>query len=782
MQNNLVIVESPAKAKTIGRFLGKDYRVMSSFGHIRDLKSKSFSIDTKSFQPQYEIPEDKKRVVNELLEQAKKSAQVWLASDEDREGEAISWHLAEVLNLDVKKTKRIVFHEITKNAIMAAIEKPRTINMNLVNAQQARRVLDRIVGFKLSPVLWRKVKPGLSAGRVQSVAVRLICDREKEIGQFESSSSFAVNAIFCIEQKDGSLVELKAELDRRFPSQAEAEAFLGHCGTARFVVDGISKKRVKRSPAPPFMTSTLQQEAAHKLGFSVSQTMRVAQALYEAGHITYMRTDSLNLSSLCVNTSKAYIEESYGAEYFKHRAYHTRAKGAQEAHEAIRPTYMDKTDISGTAQEKRLYQLIRRRTLASLMADAEYEKTTVSIQVSGREETFVANGEVQLFDGFMKVYQISNEEDADENFNTQLPVLRKGTVLSHKNVTATQRYTQGPARYNEASLVHKMEELGIGRPSTYAPTISTIQQRNYVVKGNCEGGTRSVLTLSLQNSGKVKLSEKKEKYGVEKNKLLPTDVGLVVNDFLLAEFPDILDYNFTAKVEKDFDAIASGDQEWGDMMRGFYNNFMPEVEKAIENKSQHKLGERLLGVDPDSGRTVSVKIGRYGTMVQMGSADDKLKPVFAPLLKGQNLDEITLDEALDLLRLPRTLGLYEGNPVQANNGRYGPYVVCNKQFVSIPKGMDVLSINLDEAIELIKQKEAQAAQRIVKQFEENEEIQILNGRFGLYISYRKKNYHLPKKVAEKVNELTLGQCMEIIEKQDAENAHKSPRQTGRKKK
>ena len=776
MQNNLVIVESPAKAKTIGRFLGKDYKVMPSFGHIRDLKSKSFSIDTKNFEPQYEIPEDKQKVVKELKSEAKKCTNVWLASDEDREGEAISWHLAEVLGLDVNNTKRIVFHEITKPAILESIEHPRTINLNLVNAQQARRVLDRIVGFKLSPVLWRKVKPQLSAGRVQSVAVRLICDREKEIEQFKSQAYYVITANFSTLQANGTKAELKAELNKRFSTKEEAQAFLESCAKASFTVADLQKKPAKRSPAPPFMTSTLQQEAAHKLGFTVSQTMRVAQQLYEAGHITYMRTDSLNLSSLCLGTSKNFITENYGEEYSKPRNYHTRSKGAQEAHEAIRPTFMDQETISGSSAEQRLYQLIRRRTLASQMSDALFERTTVTIQIDGREEQFVANGEVMKFDGFMKIYQTTLEDGEEASSQNLLPALKKNSSLTRGQVVATERFSQHPARYNEAALVRKMEELGIGRPSTYAPIISTIQDRKYVERANREGEKRNYDILTLQASGTIKESQKQEMVGAEKTKLIPTDIGLVVNDYLLKEFPDIMDYNFTAKVEKNFDSIAEGKKEWTKLMKVFYSDFMPEVEKAIESKMEHKVGERVLGTDPKTGRQISVKIGRYGIMAQLGTAKDEEKPSFAPLLKGQSLESITLEDAITLFQLPRTLGEYDGNRVQANNGRFGPYVVCNKKFVSIPKEQDVRTITLDDAIALIKQKKELDEQRHVKTFPEEPELEILNGRYGPYISYKKKNYHLPKGAAQKPQELSLEQCLEIISKQDTE----APKAKGRR--
>jgi len=769
MQNNLVIVESPAKSKTIGRFLGKDYKVMSSFGHIRDLKSKSFSIDTKTFEPEYEIPEDKRKVVNELKAEAKKSSQVWLASDEDREGEAISWHLAEVLGLNVANTKRIVFHEITPTAIAEAIKHPRTIDLNLVNAQQARRVLDRIVGFKLSPVLWRKVKPALSAGRVQSVVVRLICDREHEIEQFKSTPYYTVVGTFITDDGKGGKTELKAELNKRFDTQEEAQRFLETCAGAEYTISDLQKKPVRHAPAPPFMTSTLQQEAAHKLGFTVSQTMRIAQSLYESGYITYMRTDSLNLSSLCLGTSKKYIIETYGEAYSKPRNYHTKSKGAQEAHEAIRPTFMDREEIDGTQQEKRLYQLIRRRTLACQMADALYEKTTATIAISNREEQFIATGEVEKFDGFLKVYTAANEtgDDAESAAGGLLPPLKKGETLSRNTITATEKFTQRPPRYNEAALVKKMEELGIGRPSTYSPIISTIQQRKYVEKGNREGTPREYTILTLQKSGKIKETQKQEIAGTEKSKLLPTDIGMVVNDYLMEEFPEIMDYNFTAKVEKDFDAVAEGKKEWTKLMRQFYSNFMPEVEKALDTKSEHKVGERVLGIDPKTGRRLSVKIGRFGTMAQLGTSGDAEKPVFAPLLKGQSLEDITFEEALDLFKLPRKLGEFEGHSVAVNNGRFGPYVVCNKKYVSIPKDKDLMKLTLDEAIELIKAKRVADEQKHIKQFAEDPDMEILNGRFGPYIHYKDSNYHLPKTEAAHPETLTYEQCKAIVDKQPA---------------
>lgn len=781
MQNNLVIVESPAKAKTIGKFLGKDYKVMSSYGHIRDLKQKSFSIDTQTFQPEYEIPEDKQKIVESLRNEAKKTGNVWLASDEDREGEAISWHLAEVLNLDVAKTKRIVFHEITQTAIQEAIAHPRNIDLNLVNAQQARRVLDRIVGFKLSPVLWRKVKPSLSAGRVQSVAVRLIADRENEIRNFQATSSYAVIAQFEVVQADGQTNVVKADLNRRFASEEEARDFLERCKDATFSVSRLEKKPVKRSPAPPFMTSTLQQEAVRKLGYPVALTMRLAQQLYEAGLITYMRTDSLNLSSLCLNSSKKLIQETMGEQYSKPRQFHTKAKGAQEAHEAIRPTFMDRETIDGTQQEQKLYQLIRQRTLASQMADATFERTTATIAISGMEETFEANGEVMLFDGFLKVYRESSDDDVENPDTVRLlPPLKKGQELQTQQIIAEERFTQRPARYNEASLVHKMEELGIGRPSTYATIITTIQQRGYVERGNKKGQERSSTQLVMSH-GTINKVTKTEVAGAEKNKLLPTDVGMVVNEYLLSEFPDILDYNFTAKVEKDFDAVAEGKKEWTKLMKRFYEKFVPEVDKAIQTKTEHKVGERILGTDPVSGRTVSAKIGPFGPMAQLGNVNDAEKPQFAPLLKGMSLETITLEAALELFKLPRHLGEFEGKEVVVNNGRFGPYVLCDKKYVSIPKTLDVMTISLEEASELIRQKrEAEVASHL-KTFEEEPEMEVRTGRFGPYIAYQGKNYHLPKNIAANAKDLTLEQCRDIIAKQSETGKRKTVRRTTKKK-
>ena len=764
MQKNLVIVESPAKAKTIEKFLGKEYKVMSSYGHIRDLKKKEMSIDTKSLEPEYEIPEEKMKLVKGLKSNAEKAEKVWLASDEDREGEAISWHLCEVLGLDEKKTNRIVFHEITKPAILKAIETPRHLDMNLVNAQQARRVLDRLVGFKLSPVLWRKVKPALSAGRVQSVAVRLIVEREREIQNFNSEPYYSINGIFAITNADGSQTEVKATLAQRMKTHEEVEQFLEKCKEASHVIESVVKKPMKRTPAPPFTTSTLQQEAARKLGFTVSQTMMVAQHLYEHGLITYMRTDSVNLSGLCINASKEEITKLYGEEYSKVRQYHTSSKGAQEAHEAIRPTYMENTSIEGTSQEKKLYELIWKRTIASQMADAEMEKTTVNISVSGTDEVFVAQGEVVKFDGFIKVYRESVDDEEQEEESHVLPPLKKGMELTRREIQATERFSQSPLRYTEASLVHKLEELGIGRPSTYAPTISTIQQREYVHKGDKKGEERFYTIDTLK--GKIVTQKKrKEMAGSDKGKLLPTDIGTVVNDFLMKYFPTIMDYNFTAKVEQDFDKIAEGDEKWTDMMKTFYKKFEPTVEKTMNARQEHKAGERQLGIDPQSGKPVFVKIGRFGPVVQIGSAEDTEKPRFAQIPSDKSMETITLDEAMELFQLPRTLGDFEGSPIVIGMGRFGAYVLHQKKYTSIPKDTDPMTVTQDEAIALIKEKRQQESQKHLKAFDADGKLQILNGRYGPYIAFDGKNYRIPKAMHATAAKLTFDQCMEIIEKQ-----------------
>ena len=763
MQDNLVIVESPAKAKTIEKFLGKDYKVMSSYGHIRDLKKKELSIDEDTLEPDYEIPEEKKKIVAELKKNAKTAEKIWLASDEDREGEAISWHLCEVLGLDEEKTSRIVFHEITKNAIQEAIKTPRHLDMNLVNAQQARRLLDRIVGFKLSPVLWRKVKPALSAGRVQSVAVRLIVEREREIQAFKSEPYYRINATFNIANAEGT-AEVKAELDKRFPTHEEALAFLEKCKDAQFTVGSIARKPLKRTPAPPFTTSTLQQEAARKLGFTVGQTMMIAQHLYESGLITYMRTDSVNLSSLAINTSKDEIIKAYGKEYSKPRKYQTHSKGAQEAHEAIRPTYMSQHEIEGTSQERRLYDLIWKRTAASQMADAQIEKTTVNIEVSGVTEQFVANVENIKFDGFIKAYRESSDEDETNQEDTShtLPVLTEGDRLLRHEITSTERYSQSPIRYTEASLVKKLEELGIGRPSTYAPTISTIQQREYVQKGDKKGDERTYTIDTLKNDH-ITSKEKTEVVGNEKGKLLPTDIGTVVNDFLINNFPAIMDYNFTANVEEKFDEIAEGKASWLKMMKVFYKDFEPVVEKVMNARSEHKAGEREIGIDPESGKPVFVKIGRFGPVVQIGTAEDDEKPKFSQLPADKSMATITLEEALKLFQLPRTVGQFEGSDVVIGAGRFGPYVLHNKKYVSLPKTENPLKVSLETAIELIEQKRQQEKERHIKSFEQDEKMEVLNGRYGPYIAYDGKNYRLPKIWHDKAADISYEQCMEIIQ-------------------
>lgn len=769
MAKNLVIVESPAKAKTIEKFLGKDFEVLSSYGHIRDLKKKDFSVDIEhNYKPIYEIPADKKKLVETLKQEADKADMVWLASDEDREGEAIAWHLFEVLKLKPEKTKRIVFHEITKDAILHAIENPRDIDLNRVDAQQARRVLDRIVGFELSPVLWKKVKPALSAGRVQSVAVRLIVEREREISAFKPEAAYRVIGEFLL--PGGEL--LKAELSQRLKTEDEAKALLEACKTARFSIGDVTVKPAKKSPAAPFTTSTLQQEAARKLGFSVAQTMMVAQRLYEAGHITYMRTDSVNLSSLAINTTKDEIVKTLGERYLHIRNYHTHTKGAQEAHEAIRPTYISHHEINASSQEKRLYELIWKRTIASQMSDAELEKTTATIAVSGRKEHFVAVGEVLKFDGFLKVYMESTDDEGDAEGNDKmLPALAKGDVLTLSSVTATERFSQAPARYTEASLVRKLEELGIGRPSTYAPTISTIQQREYVEKGDRKGTERKYRMLTLHD-GKIESGEKTELTGADKGKLLPTDIGVVVNDFLTEYFPDILNYNFTANVEQQFDDIAEGKTVWNDEIDRFYKLFHPVVESALALRLEHKVGERVLGTDPKSGRPVSVKIGRFGPLVQIGTPEDTEKPLFASLLKGQSMSTITLEEALKLFDLPRTLGDFEGKTVVVGIGRFGPYIRHDGKYVSLPKEFTPQGVSLEDAIMLIQQKREQESQRLIKKFDEDDELELLNGRFGPYIAYKKKNYKLPK--GSEPASLTFADCMKIVEDADKAPAKKKP--------
>ena len=773
-KDNLVIVESPAKAKTIEKFLGDKYKVLSSYGHIRDLKKRSFSVDEKTFEPQYEVPADKQKVVAQLKSMADQANMVWLASDEDREGEAISWHLYEVLGLRPENTRRIVFHEITKPAILDAIEHPRQIDLNLVNAQQARRVLDRIVGFKLSPVLWRKVKPSLSAGRVQSVAVRLIVEREREIQDFRCEENYRVTAVFL--DTEGN--EVKAELSRRFPTIEEAKAFLESLKDGKFTVQDIQTKPVKRTPAPPFTTSTLQQEAAHKLGLTVAQTMMVAQHLYESGRITYMRTDSVNLSKLCLGASKTVITEQMGKEYVKTRQYHTSSKGAQEAHEAIRPTYMDQQQIEGNLQERRLYDLIWKRTIAIQMADAELERTHVIINIDGKEETFLADGEVVKFDGFLRVYsdqsnEIILENEDNENLST-LPVMNVGETLNRDQIVATQRFSQRPVRYNEASLVRKLEELGIGRPSTYATTITTIQQREYVEKGDKPGEERSYQTLTLKGD-KLTQASHTTIVGQERGKLLPTDTGIVVNDYLTENFPEIMDYNFTADIEKEFDEIAEGKMAWEGVVKDFYKDFEPLVEKSVNTHTEHKVGERLLGKDPATGAPVTVKIGRFGPVAQMGGTATGEKPRFAQLNAGQKLETITLEEALELFQLPKKLGMYEGEPIIIGAGKYGPYVSHKGSYVSVPKGTDPMDLTFEQAVIMMHRKHQEEAERHLKSFEEDPELEVLNGRYGPYISYKGNNFRLPKNMHEKANDLTYEACMEIINEQNEKPAAKAPR-------
>ena len=770
MQKNLVIVESPAKAKTIEKFLGKDFKVMSSYGHIRDLKKKDLGIDIEhNFTPLYEVPADKKDVVSALKKAVKDAEIVWLASDEDREGEAISWHLYKTLGLKPEKTKRIVFHEITKNAILNAIEHPRDIDVNLVDAQQARRVLDRIVGFELSPVLWKKVKPALSAGRVQSVAVRLIVEREREIHDFKSDASYRIVSIFT---KDGN--EIKAELAKRLKTKEEAMALLEKLKVATYSIEDVVKKPVTKSPAAPFTTSTLQQEASRKLGFPVGLTMSVAQRLYESGKITYMRTDSVNLSDLALNALKAEIEQAYGKEYVKSRKFSTKTKGAQEAHEAIRPTYMSEHSVTGSAQEKKLYDLIWKRTIASQMAEAQLERTVITISISNDDRKFVAEGEVIKFDGFLHIYLEGTDDEDTEKEDGLLPPMQKNDSLSLSETTATERFTQRPPRYTEAALVRKLEELGIGRPSTYAPTISTIQNREYVTKSNLEGTERQYNILSLKN-GEISDKEKSEVVGADKNKLMPTDIGMVVSDFLTQYFPDILDYNFTANVEKAFDRIAEGEEEWTKSIDRFYKLFHPIVESTTNMQTDHKVGERILGNDPKTGKQVSVKIGRFGPMAQIGVTDDEEKPQFAGLQKKQSISTITLEEALKLFDLPRTLGEFEGKSVVVAVGRFGPYVRHDGKFVSLPKGDDPYSVDLDSAILLIQDKRKKDQEKLIKSFDEEPELQVLNGRFGPYISYKKKNYKIPKEA--KPEDLVLADCMRLIDEADKKPAAKKTRKS-----
>ena len=761
MIENLVIVESPAKAKTIESFLGKEFIVKSSFGHVRDLSRKNFGIEIENnYSPQYIVSEDKKKIVAELKRLAKDSGVVWLATDEDREGEAIAWHLSEILKLPPENTKRIVFHEITKDAIRNAVDNPRKLNIDLVNAQQARRILDRLVGFELSPVLWKKIQPKLSAGRVQSVAVRLLVEREREVMHFNPESKFKVYGTFSFSDEQGKKVELKAEVTNRFPDSDETRKFLNICKDADFEVVDIITKPSRKSPAPPFTTSTLQQEASRKLGFSVSQTMTVAQKLYEAGFITYMRTDSVNLSSLALASAHKTITQKFGEKYAKTRKYKTTAKGAQEAHEAVRPTYFQNETIKGNRSEQRLYNLIWKRTIASQMSEAQLEKTTVTINISNSDKRFVASGEVIKFDGFLKVYMESKDEELDDSTKGMLPPISTGQILNYETINAYERFSTSPPRYTEASLVKKLEELGIGRPSTYAPTISTIQQRGYVLKEDRPGFNRNFTVISL-SEGKLEEKTKTEKAGTEKKKLFPKNIGIIVNDFLIEHFKDILNYNFTASVEKEFDEIAAGKLDWTEMIDTFYKSFHAKVEKSLAN-SIKKTGERQLGKDPETGEPVMVRIGKYGPFVQLGDSNKDEKPRFASLLKGQLIETITLEEALELFKLPRTVGDFEGKDLIIGVGRFGPYVRHNNKFFSLKKGTDdPLTINKSRAIELIEEKREIEKKRIIKSFPNDPDLKILIGRYGPYISYKKKNFRIPRK--NEPESLTFEDCLKIIE-------------------
>ena len=759
MTKNLVIVESPAKAKTIEGFLGKEYTVKSSYGHVRDLNKNTLSVNVeKDFAPEYEISDDKKALVAELRKLSNESETVWLASDEDREGESISWHLYEALNLKKKNTKRIVFHEITKTAILNAIEHPRDIDMNLVAAQQARRVLDRLVGYELSPLLWKKVKPSLSAGRVQSVAVRLIVEREEEIRNFVQTSSYRVTANFSFIQ-NGQEYTLSAEMPNRFDTEEEARKFVESCVAAEYKVEGIEKKPASRYPAPPFTTSTLQQEAARKLGFSVANTMRLAQQLYESGKITYMRTDSVNLSTLALGMAKKEITENYGAEYVKTRQYQTKTKGAQEAHEAIRPTYLDQHTIKGTADERRLYELIWKRTIASQMADAQLERTNVNIGISTSDKQFTSTGEVILFDGFLKVYMESFDDDHSEDKVSVLPPMEVGMTLDLDKMEAQQRFTRHPLRYTEASLVKKMEELGIGRPSTYAPTISTIQKREYVTKGDVKGEVMNYDVITLKNN---KITEKKgkETYGAEKGKLLPTDVGILVNRFLLQYFESIIDYNFTANVEKEFDKISEGLCEWNKMIKDFYQGFHKQIVSTTENSGKFS-GEKFLGVDPETGKNVFVKVGRFGPVAQIGDTESEEKPRFAGLRKDQSIENVTLEEVLKLFEFPRILGRFEDKEVSVSVGRFGPYVKHNNVFFSLAKTDNPATIDMERAIEIIEEKRKKDTENTLLVFENDPDMKVMNGRFGPYITYKKKNYRIDKSLDPKA--LTYEDCLAIVE-------------------
>jgi DNA topoisomerase-1 len=758
MVKNLVIVESPAKAKTIEGFLGKDFMVKSSFGHVRDLSKKNLSVDIDNgFLPYYEVTPDKLKVIKELKKLANDAELVWLASDEDREGEAISWHLVETLKLSQDKIRRIVFHEITKAAITSAVQSPRGIDMNLVDAQQARRVLDRLVGFELSPILWKKVKPALSAGRVQSVAVRLIAEREEEIKNFKPVSSYRVTARFDIKTRQG-VVGLDAELQEKFESKAQAIEFLSKCKTAQFTVADVETKPVTKTPAPPFTTSTLTQEASRKLGFSVANTMRIAQQLYEAGKITYMRTDSVNLSTLALSMAKDVITKTFGPQYVKTRKYITKTKGAQEAHEAIRPTYLDNQVINGDVSQKKLYDLIWKRTIASQMSDALVEKTNVIINISNTSEKFIARGEVIKFDGFLKVYYESTDEDNGESQEGLLPPLEPGQPLMRNLIHAIQKYTQPPPRYSEASLVKKLEELGIGRPSTYAPILSTIQKREYVEKSDLPGTTREYDHLTLMEHTIID-EIKTEKTGYSKGKLIPTDVGIVVNHYLLQNFNNILDYNFTASVEKDFDEIAHGREVWNKMIKDFYVSFHKQVETAL-NSTEKAKGEKLLGVDPGSGKNVYVKLGKFGPIVQLGETNNTVKPRFAALKKEQSLENITLSEALDMFKLPRHLGEYKESELIVALGKFGPYIKHQSSFYSLSRNDDPLTITKDRAIELIEEKNQKEKEKIIREFEDDNRVKVLKGRWGPYISMEKNNYKIPK--GKDPLKLTLKDCLAII--------------------
>lgn len=759
MAKNLVIVESPAKAKTIERFLGKDFLVRSSFGHVRDLSKKELGVDIeKGFAPRYEIAADKTKIVNELKKLAKKADTTWLASDEDREGEAISWHLVEALKLDETKTKRIVFHEITKTAIANAIKNPRGIDKNLVDAQQARRVLDRLVGFELSPLLWKKVKPALSAGRVQSVAVRLIVEREDEIKAFNSVSSYKITANFDI-QKENSKAVLSAEIPKRFKTKEEATGFLEKCKTAEFLIADIETKPARKSPAAPFTTSSLQQEASRKLGFSVAKTMLVAQQLYESGLITYMRTDSVNLSNLAISMAKKEITQTYGAGYVKTRKYKTKSKGAQEAHEAIRPTYFNNHTIDGDFSRKKLYDLIWKRTIASQMSDAQLEKTNVTIDISTIQEKFIAKGEVMKFDGFLKVYLESTDDRDEETHKGVLPPLNVGRKLLYIDINATEKFTQHLPRFSEASLVKRLEELGIGRPSTYAPTISTIQKREYVVKEDRKGTERNFHSITLSKNSILE-TVKTENTGYEKAKLFPTDIGGLVNQFLVKYFKNILDYNFTARVEKEFDEIAQGHKVWNEMIKEFYSPFHQQIEETLK-VSRKVSGERLLGVDLKSSKNVYVKIGRYGAMAQIGDNDETEKPKFAGLLKGQSIETITLDEVLELFKFPRNIGSYENEDLVVGIGRFGPYVRHKSKFYSLQKTDNPSSVTAERAVELIEEKRDKESKKLIKGFKENEKVKILNGKWGPYIAIEKKNFKIPK--SKDPSALTLDECLKIAE-------------------